>query len=47
MENLTPQQQELAKSLIKLGDSEELAIKTALEQCKEDDNSFYYNAYNI
>ena len=43
---LTTEQQRMFESLVMLGDSEELALKTALEQ-KENDSEMYYQAYNL
>jgi len=45
MENLTSKQIETVKILVRLGDSLELAIKTAKAE-KENDVTFYKNAYN-
>lgn len=41
---LTAEQQRMFESLVRLGDSEELALKTVLEQ-KENNSDMYYQAY--
>lgn len=45
IENLTKDQKKTFYSLVKLGDSEELALKTVLNKKQRDDNSFYELAY--
>ena len=44
MKNLTKEQSELFTTLLRLGDSKEIALKTVLDQ-KEKDTSMYYSAY--
>ena len=46
MKNLTAEQQRMFESLVSLGDSKELALKTVLE-LKVNDSEMYYAAYNI
>lgn len=46
MKNLTEAQIKEIKTLVRLGDSLELAIKTVLNQ-KEFDVDFYRNAYEV
>ena len=46
MNNLTEAQIKTIKTLVRLGDSLELAIKTVLNQ-KELDVNFYKNAYEL
>lgn len=43
---LTTEQQRMFESLVRLGDSEELALKTVLEH-KENNSEMYYQAYNL
>ena len=45
MENLTKEQQETVKTLVRLGDSLELAIETVLN-IKKVDAEFYRQAYD-
>ena len=42
---LTKKQQELFETLVKLGDSKELALKTVLEQENKEGSEMYYQAY--
>ena len=42
MITLTQKEQDLVKSLIRLGDTEKVAIETVLEERKKPDNSEYY-----
>lgn len=44
---LTKEQKELFETLIRLGDSKELALKTVLEQNKKEASKMYYQAYNL
>lgn len=44
---LTKKQQELFETLVRLGDSKELALKTVLEQEKKEESEMYYQAYNL
>jgi len=46
MTNLTKEQQEEVKILVRLGDTLELAIKTVLSQTKIK-SDLYYLAYNL
>ena len=45
MKNLNQEQMELFNTLIRLGDSKELALKTVLEQEKKETSEIYYMAY--
>lgn len=47
MKNLTKSQKELFKTLVRLGDSKELALKTVLEHNPKNNDIFCYNAYCI
>lgn len=45
---LTESEQKTVASLIRLGDSKELAIETVIKQrSKQDATEFYHNAYHI
>ena len=46
MKNLTKEQQDLFETLVRLGDSEELALKTVLKQ-EQNNSELYYKAYCI
>ncbi|WBC28466.1 hypothetical protein RPMD05_8 [Rhodobacteraceae phage LS06-2018-MD05] len=45
MKNLTKSEQELFNSLVKLGDSKELALETVLSERNKETSNIYYQAY--